>query len=114
MDDSVFIDLDAAIAERANEPIIVVLQGEKVELPGQAPGELIYQMLRFLDDEGNVKLNKVPDFWQAMVGEDFLASLFKKGISWDQLLVLQNELLAKWGISGGVAPEEGATEGPPA
>ena len=110
--EAIFIDLDEAIADREDRPVVAILHGEKLEFPGQAPGHLVYEILRIMGDDGNVALSQVPALWNTMIGEERLRTLFDKGITWDQLLLLQNELLGAWGITG--ASEEGAQEGPPA
>lgn len=109
--EAVFIDLDQAVRERDGDPIIVLMNGEKLEFPANAPGYLVYGILRYMDDEGDIRLNRIPDLWDSMIGEARLKELFEKGITWDQLLALQNELLIAWGINR--AASEGALEDPP-
>lgn len=107
---SKWIDVDAHLAEMDDEPIIVLINGEKMEFPSQAPAALIYKVLRMMDEDGNVTLNEMPQFWNMLIGEKKATELLDGGLSWDGLLYIQTELLSAWGIGAGA---EDAPEGDP-
>lgn len=100
VEDTTFIDIDAAFSEDAGAPITVRVRGKDFEFPGQVEASLVYQLLRLMDDEGNLKLQNIPDFWDQLVGQERLEELFAVGLTWKELDELQNRLLIAYGISG--------------
>lgn len=101
------IDLDAALAERKAEPIIVRFHGRDWEFPAEVPAEAAIITLSVAGPDGSVDLRSVGRSLEALIGRERLAEMYDLGISLEQIQMLQRELLIQYGL---IRPDDEAGE----
>jgi bifunctional pyridoxal-dependent enzyme with beta-cystathionase and maltose regulon repressor activities len=100
MVDKKFKDFDAAIAEAAEEKITFKLAGKTFELPGQLPARVVLTQMRFMDADGEMAANTLPEWLESLVGKSNLDEMLDEGATWPQLDELLQFLLEEYGLAG--------------
>ena len=72
MVDKKFKDFDAAVAEAAEENISFKLAGKTYELPGQLPARVVLTQMRYMDADGEMAANTLPEWLESLVGKSNL------------------------------------------
>tara|TARA_B100000212_G_scaffold318078_1_gene274205 strand:- start:90 stop:440 length:351 start_codon:yes stop_codon:yes gene_type:complete len=100
MVDKKFKDFDAAVAEAAEENISFKLAGKNYELPGQLPARVVLTQMRYMDADGEMAANTLPEWLESLVGKSNLDEMLDSGATWPQLDELLQFLLDEYGLAG--------------
>lgn len=100
MVDKKYKDFDAAITEADKKPIQFKMAGSEYELPSQLPARVVLTQMRFMDEEGGMSTNSLPEWLESLVGKDNLETMLNDGATWNQLDELLQWLLNEYGIGG--------------
>ena len=100
MVDKKYKDFDAAITEADKKPIKFKMAGAEYELPSQLPARVVLTQMRFMDEEGGMSTNSLPEWLESLVGKENLETMLNDGATWNQLDELLQWLLNEYGIGG--------------
>jgi hypothetical protein len=100
MVDNKYKDFDLAVAESANEKIAFKIAGKDYELPGQLPARVVLTQMRFMDSDGEMAPNTLPEWLESLVGKSNLDEMLDAGATWPQLDELLQFLLEGYGLAG--------------
>jgi len=98
VDDNSYKDFDAALTEADKEPITFKMAGHEYELASQLPAKVVLTQMRFMDDEGGMSANSLPEWLESLVGKENLDEMLDNGATWNQLDELLQWLLNQYGI----------------
>jgi hypothetical protein len=100
MVDNKFKDFDAAVAETAGDKVTFKIAGSTYELPGQLPARVVLTQMRFMDSDGSMAANSLPEWLESLVGKGNLEEMLEAGATWPQLDELLQFLLEAYGLDG--------------
>lgn len=116
-----YIDFDAAVAEAAQEPVVVLFQGQEWTLYASIPARPVLRLLRLRAegrDQGDLSQGEMISFMAEMVPPDTLEAWLDGGMTVDEmsaLLALVTEAYnADEASAEGEAPAAAVESGPTA
>tara|TARA_Y100001963_G_scaffold158921_1_gene260364 strand:+ start:695 stop:1060 length:366 start_codon:yes stop_codon:yes gene_type:complete len=98
VDDNSYKDFDAALSEAELEPIKFKMAGNEYELASQLPAKVVLTQMRFMNDDGGMSANSLPEWLESLVGKENLDEMLDNGSTWNQLDELLQWLLNQYGI----------------
>lgn len=89
-----YFDFDAAMAERKGDPMIVKAFGEKYELAGELPFDIVLKVSRMKKDgQKEFSDEDMIELAAQLFGEDVFQAWLAKGISLSGVMVMVEEVM---------------------
>jgi hypothetical protein len=106
-----YVDLDAAQRELGKEPITVRFSDQEWEIPPSISAGAMFTVMELLGVDGEFTPQQAPTLWRALFGAEALDEMVEAGMSWDQLLHLQGQVLEAYGLTGDPDAEDTKEDG---